>query len=67
MGSFALLFVAISVDFSLFRSIFGIFLPTTPLVTWIAVVGYLELHASLLRHLHSEQPPINTLALPNIL
>ncbi|GLT72909.1 hypothetical protein SLA2020_448040 [Shorea laevis] len=37
----------------------------TPPVSLIAVVGCPELHSTLSRYLHSEQPPINTLALPD--
>lgn len=37
----------------------------TPPVTLISLVGCPELHPSITTHLHSEQPPINTLALPD--
>jgi len=37
----------------------------TPPVPLIAVVGYTELHSSISAHLHSQKPPINTLALPD--
>ncbi|XP_057952195.1 uncharacterized protein LOC131146552 [Malania oleifera] len=37
----------------------------TPPVSLIALVGCPELHATISTHLHSEQPPINTLALPD--
>uniref|UniRef100_A0A2N9ILL2 Trafficking protein particle complex subunit 11 domain-containing protein n=1 Tax=Fagus sylvatica TaxID=28930 RepID=A0A2N9ILL2_FAGSY len=37
----------------------------TPPVTLISVVGCPDLHSTLSKHLHSEQPPINTLALPD--
>lgn len=37
----------------------------TPPVTLVSIVGYQDLHATISTHLHSEQPPINTLALPD--
>ncbi|CAN0898699.1 Trafficking protein particle complex subunit 11 [Linum grandiflorum] len=37
----------------------------TPPVSLISLVGCPELHALISSHLHSEQPPINTLALPD--
>ncbi|KAF5958133.1 hypothetical protein HYC85_005358 [Camellia sinensis] len=37
----------------------------TPPVALVALVGCPELHAVISTHLHSEQPPINTLALPD--
>ncbi|KAK7846233.1 trafficking protein particle complex subunit 11 [Quercus suber] len=37
----------------------------TPPVTLISIVGCPELHTPISKHLHSEQPPINTLALPD--
>lgn len=37
----------------------------TPPVPLIAVVGCTELHSSISGHLHSQKPPINTLALPD--
>ncbi|KAI8541026.1 hypothetical protein RHMOL_Rhmol08G0030600 [Rhododendron molle] len=37
----------------------------TPPVALVAVVGCPELHTAISTHLHSEQPPINTLALPD--
>ncbi|CAN1169740.1 Trafficking protein particle complex subunit 11 [Linum perenne] len=37
----------------------------TPPVSLIALVGCPELHALISSHLHAEQPPINTLALPD--
>ncbi|KAL8143322.1 hypothetical protein V2J09_016354 [Rumex salicifolius] len=37
----------------------------TPPVTLIALVGCPEIHQMMSVHLHSEQPPINTLALPD--
>ncbi|KAL8133790.1 hypothetical protein AgCh_009017 [Apium graveolens] len=37
----------------------------TPPVTLVSLVGYSDLHASISTHLHTEQPPINTLALPD--
>jgi hypothetical protein len=37
----------------------------TPPVSLVALVGCPELHNSISTHLHSEQPPINTLALPD--
>ncbi|KAK6922486.1 Trafficking protein particle complex subunit 11 [Dillenia turbinata] len=38
----------------------------TPPVSLVAVVGCPELHAPISTHLHSEHPPINTLALPDL-
>lgn len=37
----------------------------TPPVALVSLVGCPELHASISTHLHSEKPPINTLALPD--
>lgn len=37
----------------------------TPPVTLVSIVGHQDLHATISTHLHSEQPPINTLALPD--
>lgn len=37
----------------------------TPPVTLISLVGCPDLHSLISTHLHSEQPPINTLALPD--
>ncbi|KAK1361901.1 Trafficking protein particle complex subunit 11 [Heracleum sosnowskyi] len=37
----------------------------TPPVALVSLVGYNDLHASISTHLHTEQPPINTLALPD--
>lgn len=37
----------------------------TPPVSLISLVGCPELHSLISTHLHSEQPPINTLALPD--
>lgn len=37
----------------------------TPPVTLVCIVGHQDLHATISTHLHSEQPPINTLALPD--
>ncbi|XP_042985040.1 trafficking protein particle complex subunit 11 isoform X1 [Carya illinoinensis] len=37
----------------------------TPPVSLVSLVGCPELHAAISKHLHSEQPPINTLALPD--
>lgn len=37
----------------------------TPPVALVSLVGCPELHASITTHLHSEQPPINALALPD--
>ncbi|CAL1366675.1 unnamed protein product [Linum trigynum] len=37
----------------------------TPPVTLVSLVGCPELHAHISSHLHSEKPPINTLALPD--
>lgn len=37
----------------------------TPPVALVSLVGYSDLHASISTHLHTEQPPINTLALPD--
>lgn len=37
----------------------------TPPVSLISLVGCPELHASISKHLHLEQPPLNTLALPD--
>lgn len=37
----------------------------TPPVTLVSIVGHPDLHATISTHLHSEQPPINTLALPD--
>lgn len=37
----------------------------TPPVTLISLVGGPDLHSLISTHLHSEQPPINTLALPD--
>ena len=37
----------------------------TPPMTLISIVGCPELHTTISKHLHSEQPPINTLALPD--
>lgn len=37
----------------------------TPPVTLISIVGNQDLHSTISTHLHSEQPPINTLALPD--
>lgn len=37
----------------------------TPPVTLIAIVGCPDLHTTISTHLHTEQPPINTLALPD--
>ncbi|KVH92142.1 protein of unknown function DUF1683, C-terminal [Cynara cardunculus var. scolymus] len=37
----------------------------TPPVTLVSIVGYQDLHATISTHLHSQQPPINTLALPD--
>ncbi|WCJ32860.1 hypothetical protein M5689_014257 [Euphorbia peplus] len=38
----------------------------TPPVSLIALAGCPELHSHISSHLHSEQPPINTLALPDL-
>ncbi|KAF5791128.1 putative trafficking protein particle complex subunit 11 [Helianthus annuus] len=37
----------------------------TPPVTLACIIGHQDLHATISTHLHSEQPPINTLALPD--
>ena len=37
----------------------------TPPVSLVSLVGCPELHALISTHLHTEQPPINTLALPD--
>lgn len=37
----------------------------TPPVALVSLVGCPELHPSISTHLHSDQPPINTLALPD--
>lgn len=37
----------------------------TPPVALVSLVGCPELHATITTHLHSEQPPINALALPD--
>ncbi|KAL1820489.1 hypothetical protein ACET3Z_015358 [Daucus carota] len=37
----------------------------TPPVALVSLVGCSDLHASILTHLHTEQPPIHTLALPD--
>ncbi|KAI3668917.1 hypothetical protein L6452_40134 [Arctium lappa] len=37
----------------------------TPPVTLVSIVGHQDLHATISTHLHSQQPPINTLALPD--
>ena len=37
----------------------------TPPVTLVSLVGTPELHSTISAFLHSEQPPINTLALPD--
>ncbi|XP_024006692.1 trafficking protein particle complex subunit 11 [Eutrema salsugineum] len=38
----------------------------TPPVSLAALFGYSELHASISKHLHSQQPPINALAFPDL-
>lgn len=38
----------------------------SPPVSLVAVVGCAELHQAITTHLHSQQPPINSLALPDI-
>lgn len=38
----------------------------TPPVSLVALFGYPELHASITKHLHSQQPPINALAFPDL-
>lgn len=38
----------------------------SPPVSLVAVVGCGELHQTITTHLHSQQPPINSLALPDI-
>jgi len=37
----------------------------TPPVSLVALFGYAELHASITKYLHSQQPPINALAFPD--
>uniref|UniRef100_A0A1J3JCK7 Trafficking protein particle complex subunit 11 n=1 Tax=Noccaea caerulescens TaxID=107243 RepID=A0A1J3JCK7_NOCCA len=37
----------------------------TPPVSLVALFGYPEQHASITKHLHSQQPPINALAFPD--
>ncbi|CAH2043004.1 unnamed protein product, partial [Thlaspi arvense] len=37
----------------------------TPPVSLVALFGHSELHASITKHLHSQQPPINALAFPD--
>ncbi|KAG7535864.1 Trafficking protein particle complex subunit 11 [Arabidopsis thaliana x Arabidopsis arenosa] len=37
----------------------------TPPVSLVALFGYSELHASITKYLHSQQPPINALAFPD--
>ncbi|KAL5981593.1 hypothetical protein ACLOJK_015656 [Asimina triloba] len=37
----------------------------TPPVSLVSIVGFPELHATISGYLHSEQPPVNTLALPD--
>lgn len=37
----------------------------TPPVSLVSLVGCQDLHTAISTHLHSEQPPINTLALPD--
>ncbi|KAF5192817.1 Trafficking protein particle complex subunit-like protein, partial [Thalictrum thalictroides] len=37
----------------------------TPPVTLVSLVGFPELHSTISTYLHTEQPPINTLALPD--
>ncbi|XP_010466357.1 PREDICTED: trafficking protein particle complex subunit 11-like isoform X1 [Camelina sativa] len=38
----------------------------TPPVSLVALFGYSELQASITKHLHSQQPPINALAFPDL-
>ncbi|KFK28257.1 hypothetical protein AALP_AA8G493200 [Arabis alpina] len=38
----------------------------TPPVSLVALFGYSDLHATITKHLHSQQPPINALAFPDL-